>query len=218
MDYQSLQNAVMEDLKTIPELKMGILSARDFYGSFVGFILKFSLILVCINVFLQMGLHSIGLYYPSFSFTGVLFMWGLTLAGTSFIAIFLSPLVLFRQLVKGRLKSEGFINQKCKQAAILYLVIYSVIYGAISLAQAPTNLHGFEKAIFDKEGWRAFSFIIAELWSLLGAFMLANVVANLEINRLGVGVAFDVVQAFVARVKVQPTQSLHSIEGGDDAR
>lgn len=218
MDYHTLQNMVMEDLKAIPNLKMGILSARDLYGALFGFILKFSLMLVCINVALQVGLHSIGLYYPSFSITAVLFMWGLTLAGTSFIAIFLSPLVLFRQLVKGRLKSEAFINQKCWHAAILYFVIYSVIYGAISLAQAPFNFHDFERAFFDKEGWSAFSFIIAELWSLLGAFILANVFANLEINRLGVGIAFDVVQAFVARVKEHPPTSIHPIEGGDDAR
>ena len=197
MDPQALQQAVKSDLVTLSTLKVGILSAGDLYGSLGGFILKCSLLLMCINVCLQVGAHSIGLYVPSFSVSAVFFMWGLTLAGSSFMVIFLSPMILFGKLVKGRLKTEGFIKQKCVHATLLYIVTYSLIYGAFTLMQEPVHFSGLD----DPHGWSGFNFIFAEIWSLLGSFLIVSVFANMEINRLGLGMVFDVVKLFVARIK-----------------
>ena len=197
MDHQTLQKAVKSDLATIATLEIGILSAADLYGSLGGFILKCSLLLVCINVCLQVVCHSIGLYIPSFSVSAVLFMWALTLGGSAFIVIFLSPMILFAKLVKGRLKTEGFIKQKWVQASCLYLVIYSLIYGAFTMIQKPVHF----SVLDDPNGWSGFNFMFAELWSLLGSFLILSVFANIEVNRLGLGVVFDVVKTFVARIK-----------------
>ena len=128
MDYQALQEDVRSDLKTIPTLKMGILSAGDLYGSLAAFVLKLSLILLCINVAIQEGLHLIGFYYAPLTIGSVFACWGLTFAGSVFIMIFLSNFILFGKLVKGRLKTENFIKQKCVHFCLLYLLTYSVGY------------------------------------------------------------------------------------------
>lgn len=216
MEQQALQDAIKSDLATIPTLKMGILSAGDLYGSLGGFILKMSLTLLGINLLLQTGMHSVGLYYPSFTISAVLFMWVLTLGGSCFIAIFLSPLVLFSKLVKGRLKTEAFIKQKWIHACLLYCLVYAVIYGGMTLMQSPGNLSMFAQEALDKEGWDSFYFMFAELWSLLGSFMLVNVLVSMEVNRLGIGVAMDVINKFVERVKSTPFMQPSSNDGSDD--
>lgn len=215
MDNDALQDAVKSDLRTIENLKFGILSANDLYGSMGGFILKMALLLTFINICLQVGLHSIGLYYPTLTLGGVLFMLLITLAGSAFVTIFLSPFILFSRLVKGRLKLEAFIKQKWVQACLLYLLIYSVIYFAIIIFERPGNLYSFQKERYDTEGWSAFYLAVAEQASLIGSLILTQVIVGIEINRLGIGIAFDVVKTFVARIRNTSIAESSALDGSD---
>ena len=204
MDYQALQKDVKCDLKTIPTLKMGILSAGELYGSLAAFVLKLSLLLLCINVAIQEGLHVIGFYYSSLSIGSVLACWGLTFVGSGFIMLFLSNFILFGKLVKGRLKTEGFIKQKCMQFSLLYLLIYSIGYlvliaglGAFGGPDAhDSDLFTIISAVLTLGG--------AQLGALIGSLIAMSVLVNIEISRLGMGIAFDVINTFMARIKNNP--------------
>ena len=204
MDYQALQEDVKCDLKTIPTLKMGILSAGELYGSLAAIVLKLSLLLLCINVVIQEGLHVIGFYYSPLSIGSVFACWGLTLAGSGFIMLFLSNFILFGKLVKGRLKTEGFIKQKCMQFSLLYLLMYSIGYLVLI-----TGLDAFGGAnARDREFFGLFSTALtlggAQLGALIGSLIAMSVMVNIEISRLGMGIAFDVINTFMARIKNNP--------------
>lgn len=216
MDYQALQEDVKSDLKTIPTLKMGILSAGDLYGSLAAFVLKLSLILLCINLAIQMGLHAIGFYYAPLSTWAVFACWGLTFVGSGFIMIFLSNFILFGKLVKGRLKTEGFIKQKCQQFSLLYLLIYSIAYFVLI-----TGLDAFGGAnARDREFFGLISTVLtlggSQLGALIGSLIMTGILANIEISRLGMGIAFDLINSFMARVNNHPITE-EKLQDGSDA-
>ena len=219
MDNQGLQDAFKSDLMTIPTLKVGILSAGDLYGTLAGFVLKLSLLLLGINVLIQAGLHSVGLFYWPLSIGLVFKCWLLTLAGSSFIMIFLSNFILFGKLVKGRLKTEAFIKQKCRHFGVAFLVIYIIAYLLLIM--------GINAFVGMSEGESEFGGLISivltlgfsQLVTLLGSMLVVNVIASMEISRLGMGIALDVIKAFVDVIKNHANQrTTHSDGSVDDAR
>ena len=219
MDNQALQDAFKSDLMTIPTLKMGILSAGDLYGTLAGFVLKLSLLLLSINLLIQAGLHSVGLFYWPLSI-GLAFKCGLlTLAGSSFLMLFLSNFILFGKLVKGRLKTEAFIKQKCRHFGVAFLVIYSVAYLVLILGL--NAFGGFSER--DREFFGLILIVLtlggSQLGALIGSMLLVNVIASMEIGRLGMGIAMDVISAFVDAIKNHATPRTTPSDGSvDDAR
>ena len=197
MDNHELQVMVKSDLMLIPTFKLGILSARDFYGSLAAFILKLSLILLLVNILTQWGVHG---FYPHWS-NLLFFMWGLTLVGSSFVGIFVSQFILFGKMVKGRLKTESLIKKKCMHFSLLFLLIYCLIYfGTTFYLEASHNASASSRLLFG-HGWHRFDLTFAQLVSLFGSMLGISILANMEVSRLGIGIAFDVVNSFVERLK-----------------
>lgn len=219
MDYDKLQEAFKSDLLTIPTLKMGILSAGELYGSLGLFILKLSLIFCGLDTLYQALLHAVGLYYWTFSFSKLLVTFGFALISSGLICLFVSQFVLFGKLVKGRLKTEAFIKEKCLQCCWLYFVIYSVLYliiltyvdSSLGSSQSTRDFFGSDQMTFDL----AFSQFSASMAS----FVFTGLFVNMEISRLGMGIAFDVIDVFVTRMN--PNHSISTQPENkdvDDAR
>ena len=219
MDNQGLQDAFKSDLMTIPTLKVGILSAGDLYGTLAGFVLKLSLLLLSINLLIQAGLHGVGLFFWPLSI-GLVFKCGLlTLVGSSFLMLFLSNFILFGKLVKGRLKTEAFIKQKCRHFGVAFLVIYSIAYLLLIM--------GINAFVGMSEGESEFGGLISivltlglsQLVALLGSMLVVNVIASMEVSRLGMGIAMDVISAFVDAIKNHANPRTTPSDGSvDDAR
>jgi len=216
MDHQELEEAVKSDLITISTLKLGILSARDLYGSLGMFVLRLSLVLLCINLCVQVGLHSIGLYYSPLYIDTFFACWVLTLIGSSFIMLFLSSFILFGKLVKGRLKTEGFIKKKCQQFSLLYLLIYGAAYLFLIVSlDAFGGPSASDRAFFGILS-TILTLGVSQLAALIGSLLFMSVFTNIEVNRLGIGIAFDVINAFVARIKNTPYAKPMPVAGSDD--
>src|SRR3990167_4198195 len=215
MDNHELQEMVKSDLMLIPTFKLGILSARDFYGSLAAFVLKLSLVLIFVNTMILLGVHDVGFFYPNWGGL-LLFIWGLALVGSSFVGIFVSQFILFGKMVKGRLKTESLIKKKCIHFSLLYLLIYCLLYfGTTLFLDASYNLSASDKAFFG-QGWELFNLTFAQLVSLLGAMLGMSILANIEISRLGIGIVFDVVNTFVAQIKNPRAASIQSQDRSHD--
>lgn len=217
MDNQAFQEGVKSDLRTIPTLKMGILSARDLYGTLATVILKTSLIFLSLNTLVQFMLKAFGLYYPKLS-VGVIFCtWVFALGASLLIGILLSQYILFGKLVKGRLKTETFIKKKCRYFTGIYFLMYGVIYAVFVM-----GLGAFSKVFDDSPSSTLYFFWdilfplgFAQLASFVAATVIMSFLANMEIERLGVGVVFEVINQFVAKLKNRPLIEV-STNGGSD--
>ena len=219
MDYQKLQEALKSDLLAIPTLKMGILSARELYGSLGIFILKLSLLFCGLETLYQTLLHATGLFYPAFSFSNLLVTFGFAFAMSGLICIFVSQFILFGKLVKGRLKTEAYIVSKCRQFGGFYLVIYSVIYLVVLPSVDSSIGSSQESRDFFGSDFGIFGLAISQFVASFGGLMLTGLFVNMEISRLGMGIAFDVINAFVALINPNlsvPAQSEN--KDSDNAR
>jgi len=214
MDHQALQAAFKRDLMTIPTLKLGILSARDLYGALALFVFKYSCFLLAINMAIQTGLYSIGefVWVPSLSL--LLKCWVGTLVASSFLMLVSSQFILFGKMVQSRLESTAFIKHKCRQFARGFFIVYILIYGLLMIA--------FNSMMsMDRNADSGLTFVLvgSQIASLVGSLMLVNIVASIEMNRLGLGVVFEVVEAFAAQLTGYAEKSLTIKQPGvDDER
>ena len=209
MDYQALQAAFKRDLQAIPTLQLGILSARDLYGSLAVFVLKLSLLLLGINSAIQLSLYSIGYFYYPPSLALVFTCWAVALVGSILMMMFASSFILFGKMVEGRLESAAFIKEKCRQFGIGFLVLYSIAYFFLIMSFYSTE------SLFTTFDHLIFILAFSQFGVLFGSMLIVNVFEGIEINRLGLGVAFEVIDAFSAKLTSHEDESK---QGADDDR
>ena len=208
MDYQALQATFKRDLQAIPKLKLGILIDRDLYGPLAVFVLKLSLLLLSINVAIQAGLYSINFFYYPPSLALVLTCWAVALVGSILMMMFASSFILFGKMVEGRLESAAFIKEKCRQFGIGFLVLYSIAYFFLIMSFYSTE------SLCTTLDYLIFILAFSQFVVLVGSMLIVNVFAGIEINRLGLGVAFEVIDAFSAKLTSHDDES----NQGDDDR
>lgn len=214
MDNQALQEAIKSDLLTIPTLKMGILSSRDLYGSLAAVMLKTSLIFLGINTVVRILLHALGLHDVTLSISSLFCTWGFAFGASMFIGMILSQYILFGKLVKGRLKTEAFIKRKCAHFSFIYFVMYAVVYAILTAGFGATGRFGGHDYLFTVLFWDViFPLGFAQLMSLVVPLVAISFLTSMEIQRLGLGAVFDVINQFVAKLKNYPLRDLNTHNG-----
>src|SRR3990167_804516 len=211
MDNQALQEAIKSDLLTIPTLKIGILSSRDLYGSLAAVMLKTSLIFLGINTVVRILLHALGLHDITLSISSIFCTWGFAFGASMFIGMILSQYILFGKLVKGRLKTEAFIKRKCAHFSFIYFVMYAVVYAIMTAGLgAAGQFGGHDHLLF----WDViFPLGFAQLMSLVVSLVGLSFLTSMEIQRLGLGAVFDVINQFVAKLKNYSLRDLNTHNG-----
>ena len=218
MDNQTLQKAIKSDLLTITTLKLGIVSARDFYGSIAWMILKLSIAFLSVNMVVRIFLYLTGCSGISLSALSILCTWICGLGASCFIGLAFNQYILFNTLVKGQLKTEAFVKKKCKQLALIYFCIaYPICYMFITSEISPID----EALSFGNRGDSAVSVFISHLgfiqWmSFLPSFIGMSLLASIEIQRLGLGAAFDVIHDCVEKIKNHTSISASMDDRGHD--
>ena len=195
-ELDQLQLDIKGDLLTIPTLKLGILPAKTFYGALLLFVLKLSLLFMLINLIVQIGLNVIGVYHSHMRVGALLGLWGCALGASVVIALFINQFILFSKLVKGRLKTEAFIRKKWRHFSLIYFLIYSLVYFLAMWFQSSFSLDGDAQL---------FNFIFAQFIATVFALVATALIVNMEIERLGLGIVFDVISAFIEKIKHKPT-------------
>ena len=199
MDQHELQEAVKGDLETIPKLKIGVISAKDLYGSLLIMAVMISFAILFINIGSQLLLHALHCY-PAISMNWVARTWCYGFVGSCFLSLMLRRFILFARFVKGRLKTELFIKKKCLHFALIYLFIYALAYlffaymFDISKYATTENLSEFGK------DWIVFDLIQAQIMALGVAFFANIFLVCMEIERLGIGIVFNIVSEFVLHI------------------
>jgi len=217
MDNQVLQEAIKSDLSTISKLKLGILSARDLYGSIASVILKTSIIFLSINTMIRILLRFLGLQDITLSSMSLFCTWGFAFGASLFIAMMLSQYILFGKLAKGQLKTEAFIKKKCANFSLIYFGIYAIIYIIMTLVVYAFEIPPYTGSSYFKQFLDLIpSLAIAQIGSFVASFIVMSFIASMEIQRLGIAAVFDVISQFVAKIKNQPLIDLNTHNWSDD--
>ena len=204
MNSQDLEQAIQSDLYTLRTLKMGTVSARDFYGSVWGVIFKLSLILLSVNTLIRLALKGAGLYDPEITMNLMLGTWFGCLIVSCFIGFTVSRLLLIAKLSKGRLKTASLIKQKIRHFSLIYFGIYAVIYTVCTALL--NSCIGFNDHITDF--WLVvFCAVMAQAFSFLISIVATGLFAGVELDRLGLGALFNVIADVVSKAKNQARQT-----------
>lgn len=191
MDYQQMQEDIKQDLKTIPELKVGILPARTVYGTTLIFSFKCAIAFLLINSATQLILKSVGVFHSAIT-PGLIVL--------SFVMAFLASLlltpltfnfVLFGKLFAGKLKTEFLFKRKYAQLIRVFLVTYGLAYllatiffdSGIGMDDAAREHFGIWLAVF--------GLVMSQIIAFLVALVISSVIFNTEMQRLGFGVLLE---------------------------
>lgn len=198
MEHLQLEEAVKSDLRTITTLKMGGVSAKNFYIPVLALIFKISLIFLAINTGVRLVLQAVGFYYPTITIGLMFGTWSCAFVMSLMLGVTLSRFVLLKLLFKGRLKTETLIKQKTTHLSLLYFGIYAVIY---SLMTALINSGmGFDEHVRDA-GLVVFSTIFSQVLAFVVSSVAAGFLSMIEIDRLGMGLLFNAVGEMIKRAK-----------------
>ena len=198
MNSQDLEQAIQSDLVTLGTLRMGAVSARDLYGAFLGFVLKLSVILVGVNTLIRLALKGIGLYDPEITVNLMLGTWFGCFIVSCFIGFTISRLLLIGKLIKGRLKTETLIKQKYRHFSLLYFAIYATTYTVCTALL--NSCIGFNDHITEPF-LVVFCAIMAQGFAFVISIVATGLFAGVELDRLGIGVLFNVIAEVVAKAK-----------------
>ena len=200
MEESTLHEDVKSDLNTIAQMKFGILSAQDFYGTLGRVALSLSWLLLSITLAVHTAMYLLGISkHIYFSFSRLFDCWLAALGCGCVLSFFISEYVLFAKLVQGRLKTEIFIRQKCRELSRWYLVCFTIFYAIF-----------FYMSLHFIEAWPEDNifFAIYIFEGFIASLVITSLFINAEINRLGIGLLGDVIQAFVAKVQNKPFSSI----------
>lgn len=145
MNNQALEDAIKSDFVTLSTFKIGVLTAREFYGPLVGFILKSSVALLLINTLVRLGLKGAGLYDCPITGLFMVVTWVGCFGVSCFMGLAFSQPLLISKLLKGRLKTEALIKKTYRHLSRVYFCLYTVMYALMTLF---VNL-GFDEVLID---------------------------------------------------------------------
>ena len=200
MNNQTLENAIKSDMDTLSTFKMGMISARDFYGSLLGFVLKSSVALLLINTLVRLGLKWVGLYDGSITAFVMILMWVCCLGVSFFMGLAFSQPILMSKLLQGRLKTETFIKKTYRHLCVVYFCLYTVTYTLITLF---VNL-GFtlDQGLMDP-WFLAFSIFFSQMFAFIFASGITGFISGSEFQRLGLGAVINVIGEVLAKARRQ---------------
>lgn len=208
MEQQQLEEAMKSDLSTLSRIKMGFVSARDFYGQILGFTFKLSLLLFAINTGVRFLLIPTGRFSipPTAELTIKLMAgtWVLCFIASLVIALVISRFILLGQLIKGRLKTEALMKPVFRRLGWVFLGIYTAAY---ALGTYHCN-YGFEAQ--RNSPWHLeFVSVFAQGLAFIASTCLTWLIAGIELDRLGIGAVFNALAEVIAKAKSRH-QSTHS--------
>jgi hypothetical protein len=193
-------------METLSTFKMGIISARDFYGALLGFVLKSSVALLLINTLVRLGLKGVGLYDGSITAFVMILMWVCCLGVNFFMGLAFSQPILMSKLLQGRLKTETFIKKTYRHLCVVYFCLYTVTYTLITLF---VNL-GFtlEQGLMDP-WFLTFSIFLTQGVAFIFASGITGFISGSEFQRLGLGAVINLIGEVLAKARRQ-TQDTNS--------
>ena len=204
MNNQALEEAIKSDLATLSTFKMGMLSAREFYGPLVGFVLKSSVALLLINACVRLGLKTIGLYDGPISVFFLVVTWVGCLGVSCFMGLAFSQPLLMRHLLQGRLKTESLIKKTYGHLSRVYFGLYTVMYALTTLF---VNLGvPLDKGLMDP-WFIAFSTLFSLGFSFIVASGVTGFMSGAEFQRLGLGALINVIGEMLAKARRQATNA-----------
>jgi|APCry1669189844_1035258.scaffolds.fasta_scaffold16313_2 hypothetical protein len=206
MEHQQLEEAIKSDLRTIPTLKMGGVSAKDFYIPVLVLIFKISLIFLAINTGVRLVLQAVGLYHPTITMGLMFGTWSCAFVMSLMLGVTLSRFVLLKLLFKGRLKTEALIKQKITHLSLLYFGIYAVVY-CLMTALINSGM-GFDEHVRDA-GMVVFSTIFSQVFAFVVSSVAAGFLSMIELDRLGMGILFNAIGEMINRVKKRDVGHRH---------
>lgn len=199
MEPMQLEEAIKSDLKLIPTLKMGFVSARDLYGRVFAVTFMLSLTLLAINTLVRFALKITGLYPITFTpglMTGTWFVCFMTSLVLGFV---LSRFILIGKLLKGRLKTANLMKQTFRYLALFGLSIYTGAYAFITVFVS----FGMDDHIMDP--WPlVFSTLFTQAIAFIAATGITGLLSGVELDRLGIGAVFNVISEMVSKSKKSP--------------
>ena len=200
MNTKQLENAIKSDMETLSTFKMGIISARDFYGSLLGFVLKSSLALLLINTLVRLGLKGVGLYEGSITVLMVMLMWIGALGVSFFMGIAFSQPLLMNKLLQGQLKTVPFIKKVYRHLCVVYFCLYTVMYTLITLfVMMGVPL---DQGLMDP-WFIAFSVFFSQGFAFIFASGITGLMSGSEFQRLGLGAVINVIGEVLVKARRQ---------------
>lgn len=200
MNTQQLENAIKSDMDTLSTFKMGIISARDFYGSLLGFVLKSSIASLLINTLVRLGLKGVGLYDGSITVLLMILMWVCCLGVSFFMGLAFSQPILMSKLLQGRLKTETFIKKIYRHLCVVYFCLYTVMYTLIILF---VNL-GFtlDQGLMDPL-FLTLSAFFTQMFAFIFASAITGFISGSEFQRLGLGAIINLIGEVLLKARRQ---------------
>lgn len=200
MNNQTLENAIKSDMDTLSTFKMGMISARDFYGSLLGFVLKSSVALLLINTLVRLGLKSCGLYEGSITVLMMILILIGCLGVSFFMGIAFSQPILMNKLLQGRLKTESFIKKTYRHLCVVYFCLYTVMYTLVTLfviMGVP-----LDQGLMDP-WFIAFSIFFSQGFAFIFASAITGFISGSEFQRLGLGAVINVLGEVLLKARRQ---------------
>ncbi len=193
MENQPTEGAIKSDLITVKTLRLGTVSARDYYVSILGWILKLSLLFLGINTVLQRFMHTIGYYLPDLSLKLILISWICALLASTFMSFTAARIILIGKLIKGQLKTANLIKRKYLHFTLVFFLIYSITY---LVATYPVigwmDVSDFQRS--NKDLWFTCIYVaFPQFFASIAASVGTAFISMIELDRLGLGPLFNVV-------------------------
>lgn len=196
MEMQQLEQAIKSDLTTLSTLKMGFVSAKDFYGKLFSLSLKLSFVLLAINTLVRLALMAIGLYPIAFSMGLMAGTWLVCFLASLVMSVFLSRLILISALIKGRLKTQALMKETFRHLGWVCFGIYSVTYALVTLiVVAGMDAHMNDLDVL------AFITIFSQAVTSIAATGITGLLLGVELDRLGLGAVFNVLSELIVKAK-----------------
>ncbi|HHF0526722.1 TPA: hypothetical protein ACTUT5_003439 [Legionella anisa] len=204
MEVHQLEEAIKSDLKTLTTLKMGFVSANKFYGKLLGLACKLSFLFLAINTVVQLVLKGMGQFNAPFTLTLLCGSWLVCFMMSLFLALILSRFVLLSRLIKGRLKTEILLKKTLKHLGSVCLVIYTVIYALTTML----SVSGAESDVVNDPAFLMFTILFPQAFSFIVSTGITGLMSSIELDRLGLGVLFNVLSDLLSKAKKSAPHSL----------
>ena len=197
MENQSTEDAIKSDLIMIKTLRLGTVSARDYYGSILRWILTLSLLFLGINTVLQRFMHTVGYYLPELSLKALLVDWVCALLASTFMGFTAARMILIGRLIKGQLKTARLIKRKYLHFTLVFFLIYSIAYLLITYPVIGwMDVADFRQAK-DDLFFTCFYVALPQFASFIVASGVTAFLSMIELDRLGLGALFNVLRGLL---------------------
>lgn len=186
MDYQRLKDNLKSDLHTISTLEMDIVPAKDYYGALLSAVLKSSFFMLAVNVVVQLWFKLVGTYRVEFSLGFLLGIWMITIGFSVIPVFFIRSFILFKKLIKSRLKSDDFMRDKFNLLVKIFFFVFTVSYIVIAINDSD----------FIRGKIEIFNIFSIHIGACVMSLLITGFLVGIESERLGFGMLIELVSAF----------------------